>query len=163
MQRVTQLSAASIDDYSHRQRRAVLLRAERAEVVGDALGQHRHDAVGEVDRIAALQSLAVERRARRDIGSDVGDRHRENEAARIVGIGVSAGVHCVVVVFGVGGIDGDEGQVAPVLAAGEAQRARRLRRCQRLRPEHVGDAVRMNGDEAHRLFELPKAPTRSLT
>ena len=65
VERVAPLAPVRADDHAHGQRRPVFVRAQRAEVVGDALGQHRHDAVGEIDRIAALQRLAVERRARR--------------------------------------------------------------------------------------------------
>ena len=75
------LAPVGADDQPHRQRRPVLVRAQRAEVVGDALGQHRHDAVGEIDGIAALQRLAVERRAGRDVVSDVGDGDGDDEAA----------------------------------------------------------------------------------
>ena len=57
------LAPVGAEDHAHGERRPVFARAQRAEVVGDALGQHRHDAVGEIDRIAALERLAVERRA----------------------------------------------------------------------------------------------------
>ena len=115
--RVALLAAVGADDHAHRERRAVLARAQRAEIVGDALRQHRHDPVGEIDRVAALQRLAVERRAGPHIGRDVGDRDRDDEAARVVGIVVRRGMDGVVVVLGVGRIDGDERQRAPVLAA----------------------------------------------
>ena len=55
---------------------------QRAEVVGDALGQHRHDAVREVDGVAALQRLAVERGTRPHIGRDIGDRDGDDDSRR---------------------------------------------------------------------------------
>ena len=116
---VALLAPVGADDHAHRERGAVLARAQRAQVVGDALGQHRHDAVGEIDRIAALQRFLVERGAGPDVPGDVGDRDGQHEAAGIGGVLVGRGVHRVVVVLGVGGIDGDERQRAPVLAMGE--------------------------------------------
>ena len=61
---VRALAPVGAEDHTHRERRAVLERTQRAEVVRDALGQHRHDPVGEIDRVAALERLAVERRYR---------------------------------------------------------------------------------------------------
>ena len=114
MERVRTLAAVASDDHSHRKRRAVLVGAERAEIVGNALRQHRHDAVGEIDRIAALERLAVERRARPHIMRDVGDGDGEDMTARVVRIGIGDGVNRVVVVLGVDRIDGDECELPPV-------------------------------------------------
>ena len=44
---------------------AVLARPQRAQIVRQRLGQHRHDAVREIHRVAAPRRLAVERAARR--------------------------------------------------------------------------------------------------
>ena len=74
MERVAALAPVRADHHAHGERRAVLVRAQRAQIVRDALGQHRHDAVGEIDRIAAHQRLAVERGAGRHVVRDVGDR-----------------------------------------------------------------------------------------
>jgi len=92
------------------ERGAVFVRTQRAKIVGDALGQHRHHAVGEIDRIAAHQRLAVERRAGRHVMGDVGDGDGDDEAALVVGRRVGLGVHGVVVILGVGWIDGDKRQ-----------------------------------------------------
>ena len=116
MEVVRALAPVGAEDHAHGERRPVLVRAQRAEVVRDALRQHRHDAVGEIDRIAALERLPVERRAGPDVSGDVGDRDGDDEAARVLGIGIGRGVDRVVVVLGVGRIDGDERQRAPVLA-----------------------------------------------
>ena len=56
--------------------------AQRAQVVGDALGQHRHDAVGEVDRVAADARLAIEAAAGADVVGDVGDGDVHDPAVR---------------------------------------------------------------------------------
>ena len=96
---------------------AVLALAQRAEVVGDALRQHRHDAVGEIDRVAALQRLAVERRARPHIMGDVGDGDDDDEAAAVARVGVGLGVDRVVVILASAGSMVTSGISPPVLAA----------------------------------------------
>ena len=115
---VRALAPVGAEDHAHRERRPVLVRAQRAEVVGDALRQHRHDPVGEIDRVAALERLPVQGRAGTDVGRDVGDGDGDDEPARVAGIGIGRGMDRVVVVLGVGRIDGDERQRAPVLARG---------------------------------------------
>ena len=135
VQRVPVLLALRIDHHAHRECRPVFHRAQRAEIVGDALGQHRHDAIGEIDGIAALQRLAVERGARRHVGGNVGDGDGEHEAAGVGRIGIGHGVDRVVVVLGVGRVDGDERQRAPVLAMRHRRGLCGLRLGQRLRLE----------------------------
>ena len=48
------LAAVRAEHHAHRERRPVFERPERAEVVRDAFGQHRHDPVGEIDRVSTL-------------------------------------------------------------------------------------------------------------
>ena len=55
------LVAVLVEDHAHGEAGPLLAPLQRAQVVGDALGQHRHDAVGEVDGVAAALRLAVER------------------------------------------------------------------------------------------------------
>ncbi len=81
---VRALAAVGADHHAHGERGAVLARPQRAQIVGDALRQHRHHAVGEIDRVAAHQRLAVERRAGRHVMGDVGDGDGDDEAAVIV-------------------------------------------------------------------------------
>ncbi len=109
MEAVRALAAVGADDHAHRERGAILAGPQRAQIVGDALRQHRHDAVGEIDRVAAHERLAVERGARPHVMGDVGDRDADDEAAGIFrDRGRGVGVHGVVVILGVGRIDGDE-------------------------------------------------------
>ena len=82
--------------------------------------QHRHDAVGEIGRVAAATRLAVEGGAGADVVGDVGDRDPDDVAAGVRRVLVGLGEDGVVVVAGVGGVDGDEGQRAQVLAPAEA-------------------------------------------
>ena len=152
VQRMAQLPAVRVDHHSHREGRPVLGLAQRAQVVGDALGQHRHDAIGEIDRVAALQRLAVERRAGGNVGGDVGDGDGEYEAARVHRVGIGRCVDGVVVVLCVGRVDGDQRQVAKILAAGHCRGARGLGRGQRLRLEDGGNLMRVDGDQTDRLL-----------
>ena len=87
MESVRALAAVGADHHADRQRRPIFERTQRAQIVGDALRQHRHDAVGEVDRVAARQRFAVERRSRPHIMRYVGDRHRDDMTARLRGSG----------------------------------------------------------------------------
>ena len=105
------LAAVGGEGHAHGKGRAVLLLPQRAEIVGDALRQHRHDAVGEIDRVAALQRLAVERRIRQHIGGDVGDRDGGDEAAGVLLVRIRLGEDGVVVILGVGRIDGHQRQL----------------------------------------------------
>ena len=157
MERVRALAAVAADDHAHRERGAVLVGAERAQIVGDALRQHRHHAVGEIDRVAALQRLAVERRARPHVVRDVGDGDGEDVAAGIVRIGIGRGMDRVVVVLGVDRIDGDERELAPVLAAGEIGGLRRMRLGLRRDRKHMRDVVGVDGDQADRALALDRA------
>ena len=54
------LAPVGAERHAHRKRRPILERTQRAEIVRDALRQHRHDAVGEIDRVPALERLAIE-------------------------------------------------------------------------------------------------------
>ena len=83
VERVRALAPLGVDDHAHRERRAVLARPQRAQIVGDALGQHRHDAVGKIDRVAALGRRAIERRARPHVVRHVGNGDADDVAARI--------------------------------------------------------------------------------
>ena len=158
---VPELPAVAAEHEANGQRRPFLRRAERAEVGRHALGQHGNHAVGEVDRIAALQRLPIHRRARLDEAGDVRDRDRHDEAAGVVGCRVRLGVDRVVVVLGVGRVDGDERQVAPVLASRERRGRDRRGLGQRVGAERVGDAVGQNRQHADRtLARLRPDPLR---
>ncbi len=151
VKRMRALAPVGAEDHARRERRAVLVRAERAEVVGDALGQHRHDPVREIDRVAALERLRVHRRPGTDIGRDVGDGDGDDEPAGVPRIGIEDRMDGVVVILGVGRIDGDERKGAPVLARGaEADGPRVLGLLQRRGRKDMGNVMRLERDQAHR-------------
>ena len=133
------------------------MRTQRAQIVGNALGQHRHDAVGEIDRIAAHQRFAIERRAGRHVMRDIGDGDGDDEAAVIARVVVGFGMHRVVVVLGVGRIDGDQRQLAPVLAPRKRRGLRGFGVAQGLAAEHARDAVGVDGDQADGFFARQRA------
>ena len=96
---------------------------QRAPVVGQRLGQHRHDAVGEIDRVAAPVGGAVERLVGPHVPGDVGDGDQQAPAAGMVRVGL--GEHRVVEVARILAVDGDQRRVAQVEAlAHGAARAR---------------------------------------
>ena len=144
-------------DDAHRQRRPVLMGLERAEIVGDALRQHRHHAVGKIDRVAAVERRAVERRARRDIVRHIGDCDADHMAAGVSRIGIGRRMHGVVVILGVRWIDGDEGDVTPVLAFPQAHGSCRLRLLEGGRRKNMGNPVGVDRDQAHRALALDRA------
>ena len=76
--------ALGVDPHLGDQHRPVLARQQRAPVVGQRLGQHRHDPVGEIDRGAAAVGGAVERLVGPHVPGDVGDGDQQAPAARMV-------------------------------------------------------------------------------
>ena len=95
---------------------AVLPGAQRAHVGRELVRQHRHDQIGEIDAVAALARLAVERAAGADIIADIGDRDDRLEAAFIGRVFVRRGPDGVVMVAGVDRVDRDDRQMAQILA-----------------------------------------------
>ena len=143
--------AGGVEGQADGDRGAVAAVDQRAEVAGEAVGQHRDDAVGEVGGVAAAAGLAVEGGAGGDVMGDVGDRHPDDVAAGVVGRVVGVGEDGVVVVAGVGGVDGDEGKGAQVLAGAEgADRFRGGGVGEGVLGEGVGDAVLVDGDQRDR-------------
>ena len=155
---VRALAAVIADHHPHGQRAARLARHQRAQIVGDALGQHRHHAIREIHRVAARQRVAVERRTRPHIEGDVGDRDMDDVAALVVRIGIGLGMDRVVMVLGVGRIDGDERQVAPVLAALQRGGLCLLGLAQRGGREGLRNFVGVDRDQADGLFRSPASP-----
>ncbi len=148
---VVALVAVGVEDDPDGDAGAVGAVDQRAEIGREPLGQHRHDAVGEIGGVAAAAGLAVERRAGADVGRDVGDRHPDDVAARVRRVVVGMGADGIVVVAGVGGVDGDQRQGAQVFAVAERNRAGGFGLGQHGVREGVGDAVLVDGDQRDRL------------
>ena len=149
---VAALASIGTKHHAHGERRARLALLERAHLIGNALGEHGHHAVGEIDRIATQIGFAIERRARTHIGGHIGNGDIDQEPVRIGRIGIVLGQHRVVMVLGVGRIDGDQGQVAPVLAALERGLGRFGGFAQHGLGEAVGNFEIVNGDHRDRAF-----------
>ena len=146
-------AAVGGDDHAHRECRPVLAGSQRAQIVGDALGQHRHDLVGKIDRVAARERFAVECGARPHVVGHIGDRDIDDEAAAVRRVRIGPREHRVIVILGIDRIDGDQRDIAPVFAPlAERCRTRRLRLGQRIATEYGGNFVHLDGDQADGLF-----------
>ena len=64
-----------------RMREAIHFRLQAANAVAQPLRQHRYDAIGEINAVAAFVGFAVQRRARFHVGGDVRDVDTEAPAA----------------------------------------------------------------------------------
>ncbi len=117
MERVRALAAVGVEHHSDRERWRGLPFRQRAEIVGDALGQHRHDAVGEIDRVAAGVRLAVEGRAGPHVGRDIGDGDGDDMAARVVRVGSGSAWTASSWSLASGGSMVMSGEMPPILAA----------------------------------------------
>ncbi|MNI36929.1 hypothetical protein D3C73_909970 [compost metagenome] len=114
---VSGLLAVPVENHPHGHAGAVLALLQAAQAVGQHLGQHGLDPVGEIGRVALGPRLAVQRGIRADIGGDVGDGDPDDPAAFVRGVFIALGIDGVVMIARVGGVDGDEGDVAQVLAS----------------------------------------------
>ena len=86
---------------------------ERAEVVREFLGQHRHGAVHQIDACGAIDRFGVNRVARTHIVGHVGNMHPHLP----IPVGELANGEGVVEVLGIGRVDGEGGHPAHILAA----------------------------------------------
>ena len=113
----------------------VLIRHERAEVVGEPLRQHRQHHVGQIDAGAALERLAVKGSAGPDVVADISDGDKEP-------IPLLRLLHAnrVVEVLGRGPVNGDMAEMAEVAAAlvQFSQRHERGDLCLHFRREDAG-------------------------
>jgi hypothetical protein len=115
--------ALRVELHLDREYQPVDLRAQRADVARQPLGQHRDRAIGEVHAVAAPQRLAVDRRARRDPARYVRDRDLEPKA-----VARALDAHGVVVVARGRGIDRHERVAAQIAAPRELARVRLAQR-----------------------------------
>ena len=129
-------------------RRAVFAGAQRADVGAEHFGQHRHDPVGEVDRVTADARIAVDRTAGADIVADIGNRDQRAEAPLPVGLGPDR----VVVITGIAGVNCHDRQMAQVFAVLGAKRqlGGDLGFFQRFGRKGEGNAVLVDRDQAER-------------
>ena len=116
------LAAGAVDPHFHEQTAAVFVRPQTAPAVGQSLRQHRHDAIGEVDAVAARFRRAIESRTGPHVMRDVGDGDDQAKAAGLVWIGF--GEHRVVEVARIGAVDRYQLDVAQVGAAAQRHPAR---------------------------------------
>ena len=128
--------------------RAILARPQRTDIGGEHFRQHRHDAVREVDRIAALPCLAVHLTARPHIERDIGDGDDRVEPA----LAIRFRPDRIVMVACIRRVDGNDRQVPQILALFRAQRqlGRKLGFSQRFFGEDMQNAMLADGDQTER-------------
>ncbi len=126
-----------------RERQPVHARVERADPVGEALGQHRNGAAGEVDRGRPLERFAIDRRPFPDVVRDVGDV----DAEAVVAVRKDRDIDGVVEVLRRLPVDGDDVPPAQIDPRADLRRV-----------DLLGDGVRRRenvGRELVRDVELP--------
>ena len=133
--RLARLQAGAEEDL-HGDAAAVLVRPQAAEIVGELVREHRRHAAGDVGGDAPLGGVAVERRARRDVGRDVGDVHPRAHAGLL-----SLEGQRVVEVLRALGVDREREEVPQVdpvrLVVRGERRQRRVRGSKALVPEEA--------------------------
>ncbi len=139
--------AVGVEHHAHGETGPRLFLAQRAEVVGNLFRQHGNDAIRKIDRVAALQGLAIERASRAHIVRDIGNRDPGDEATLVPGIIIGLCVNRIVVIAGIDWVDGEEGHLRQVLAALAVKRWQRLGLLHDARREHIRDAMRVHRDQ----------------
>ena len=105
--------ATAVDVHVAHHAQAFDFRVQRANAVGQRLGQHRDHPAREIHRIAALDRGEVQRVAGLHIMADVGNRHHQTET-----LALRFAIHRVVKVARGFAVDGHQRQVAQVAAVG---------------------------------------------
>ena len=137
---VATLMSAGIDDKFDRETGAVDRRLQRAKIVRQRLRQHRHDPVGEIDRVAAAQGFTVEGAARSDIPGDIGDRDNQAPTSGIGRVPIGFGPHRIIEIARVAAVDRDQRQRAQIGPARGTDRCGRFGLRNRRFRELIGNA-----------------------
>ncbi|CPO42827.1 Uncharacterised protein [Bordetella pertussis] len=127
------LGAGRRDHHVAHQHQAVDIGVERAQPVGQHLGQHRNHAARKIHAGAALVGIVIERVVGPHIVADVGDGHQQAPGRPLALAGAQfdrLAVHRVVEIARVLAVDGDQRHVAQIdalLQIGLAYRVRQPR------------------------------------
>ena len=110
--------AVGVDHHVGHQHQPVHLRVDRAQPVGELLGQHGNDPTREIHRGGALLGLGIQRAARAHIMTDIGNGHQQPPAAGLARLCISHGlaVDGIIKVAGVLTVDRHQRHVAQVHA-----------------------------------------------
>ena len=156
--RLAGLEAGAEEDL-HGDAAAVLVRPQAAGLVGELVRKHRRNPAGDVGGDASLCGVVVERRARRDVGRDVGNVH---PCAHAVPLPLKG--QRVVEVLGALGVDREceeVPQVDPVrLVVRGERRQRRMRGAEALVPEEALEHRLDPARRAENLLDLRAAPSQ---
>ena len=136
------LSPRAIKVHFHEKAAAIFARAQAAPAIGKGLGQHGHDAIGEIDRIAARPGFAVQMAIRADIMRHIGNGDRHFPAGAI-GFGMDGIIEIACVIA----INRHQRQVAQINPPACRHAMRRFGLADRLGRKNIGDAMGMDADE----------------
>ncbi len=142
--------ALGVDVHQTGQGEPVDLRIQRTDAIGQPLRQHRHDAVGQIDRGGPFKGLPLQGAALAHVVADVGDVHTQAPAA----LGQLLHADGVVQILGVGPVHRDDLPVAQVTAPGDLLRCHGLRDGLRLRQRLLAELLRQaeladDGEDVH--------------
>ena len=151
------LVAVAVEHHAHGKTGAILPLLQGAEAGRQPLRQHRHHAVGEIDGVAALIGSTVQRRTRRDVVADIGNRHDGDVTARVARIVIRACPHRIVVIACIFGVDRDKRDVTQIGAPLRAGRLGTLGLRNRVCRKFGRNAVGVNGNQADRLGRIHAA------
>ncbi len=144
------LAARGVDPQLDGEAGAIHAGLQRAQLIRQRLGQHRDDAIGKIDRIAAPLGLTVEGAAGPHIPGDVGDRDDEVPAAAVLWVEVRLGPHRVVEIAGVAAVDRDQRDIAQIGSSGRGDRQCRLGFGERRGRKFGRDVIGGNRQQAYR-------------
>ena len=136
------LSPRAIKAHFNEKAAAIFARAQAAPAIGKRLGQHGHDAIGEINRIPARPGFAVQMAIGADIMRDIGNGDRHFPAGAI-----SFGMHGIVKITRIIAINRHQRQVAQINPPACRHAMRRFGLADRLGRKNIGDAMGMDADE----------------
>ena len=136
--------AVSVDHHVGHQHQPVHLRIDRAQPVGELLGQHGDDPTREIHRGGAHLGLGIQRAAWTHIVTDIGNGHQQPPAAGLARLCISHGlaVDSIVKVAGVLAIDRHQRYVTQVHAVAVVGRPQAVGQRPRLGQHGIIEAMR---------------------
>ena len=136
--------AVGVDHHVGHQHQPVHLRVDRAQPVGELLGQHGDDPAREIHRGGAHLGLGIQRAARAYIVTDIGNGHQQPPAAGLAGLCIRHGfaVDGIVEVASILAVDRHQRHVAQVHAIAVVGRPQAVGQCPGLGQHGIIEAMR---------------------
>ena len=136
------LSPRAIKAHFHEKAAAIFARAQAAPAIGKRLGQHGHNAIGEINRIAARPGFAVQMAVRADIMRHISDGDRDLPAGA-----VGFSMYGIIEIARIIAINRHQRQVAQINAPACCHALRRFGLADCLGRKDIGNAMRVDADE----------------